>query len=490
MEPQVWEDAGSAPFNNITMIDPLLRNPENGDYSLLPDSPAIGYGCYGFTGCRKENCINEPVLAVSTYRNSINVGGVIDSDVFWNADSIFVTSDIQIENLATVTIPAGAKIIFNDFYSIHVNGSVQAIGNPQERITFTSSNPDDFDWNISTQGAWNQIQLNNTTEENQISHFHYCVFEFSKSVDIHLPFSAGGVFNILNTSNIHIENCIFRNNYAACGAGIACLFNSNPVIQNNAFFKNKSSVVGSSIFCLDSFPLLINNTITSNQVLLEDSFFSTGSVHNYFSKPISINNIIYFNSTNYIENLAFSEQKLYYAYSNNAENFSNENLNIDENPLFVDSSVYELDSFSPCIDAGLIDLPSLLPPFDLDGNDRINGVSVDIGAFEFGDFVESDNDMINASMIEMNVYPNPFKYSTSISFEHDERIGSEISIYNIKGQFIRKLHPNETSPKNGNRIYKWDGLNFQNKKTATGMYLIGIKKNGIKIVTKKCVLIK
>ena len=35
------------------MTDPQLNDPENGDYSLTPNSPATGYGCQTFATERK-----------------------------------------------------------------------------------------------------------------------------------------------------------------------------------------------------------------------------------------------------------------------------------------------------------------------------------------------------------------------------------------------------------------------------------------------------
>ena len=56
--------------------------------------------------------------------------------------------------------------------------------------------------------------------------------------------------------------------------------------------------------------------------------------------------------------------------------------NIGEDPLFVDAATanYRLTQSSPCIDAG--DNTTVEGYRDLDGNDRIAGSAVDIGAYE------------------------------------------------------------------------------------------------------------
>jgi hypothetical protein len=61
---------------------------------------------------------------------------------------------------------------------------------------------------------------------------------------------------------------------------------------------------------------------------------------------------------------------------------------INGDPLFLNSATddYHLTKDSPCIDSGTSSVPSPpgLPAEDLDGNPRENGLSPDIGAYEFG----------------------------------------------------------------------------------------------------------
>jgi hypothetical protein len=57
--------------------------------------------------------------------------------------------------------------------------------------------------------------------------------------------------------------------------------------------------------------------------------------------------------------------------------------NITQDPQFVDmvNGNFHLASISPCIDAGVVQ-PWMAGAQDLDGNPRVTGASVDIGAYE------------------------------------------------------------------------------------------------------------
>ncbi len=63
---------------------------------------------------------------------------------------------------------------------------------------------------------------------------------------------------------------------------------------------------------------------------------------------------------------------------------SQNNLNVDPRFVFPGGGDFHLLSGSPAIDAGLDMLPGGLPATDVEGNPRLNGTHVDIGAYEYG----------------------------------------------------------------------------------------------------------
>jgi len=67
---------------------------------------------------------------------------------------------------------------------------------------------------------------------------------------------------------------------------------------------------------------------------------------------------------------------------------------------------YRLKSTSPCINAGIEDVTGLgLPNVDLDGNARIYGGRIDLGAYEYG-APPSGIENVNIQN-QLLVYPNP-----------------------------------------------------------------------------------
>ena len=87
-----------------------------------------------------------------------------------------------------------------------------------------------------------------------------------------------------------------------------------------------------------------------------------------------------------------------------------------------------------------------------------------------------------------NNYPNPFNPTTNISYSVANKGNVELSIYNIKGQLVKKYQQSNQNP--GNYSIIWNGFDMNNNKVSSGMYLYKLKNNGKSIDTKKMLLIK
>lgn len=84
-------------------------------------------------------------------------------------------------------------------------------------------------------------------------------------------------------------------------------------------------------------------------------------------------------------------------------------------------------------------------------------------------------------------YPNPFNPSTTLMFDLAESGKVKLSVYNIKGQLVRRL-VDESLAAGTHRIV-WDGVDSHNSQVSSGVYFIRFESRGHNY-TRKAVLMK
>jgi hypothetical protein len=259
--------------------------------------------------------------------------------------------------------------------------------------------------------------------------------------------------------DLNLINCTIGNNYTPGGAGqgqgaalLAGGVGSTFNIVNSIFYGN----ITDQIYLVNDGP---EEPLTMN---IYNSLIEGGESN--------ILNPSYWNTLNWLEG------------------------NLDDDPLWIGTGDYPymLQSTSPCIDAGTIDLPPgiVLPEFDLAGNPRIYGETIDMGAYEFqGDPQSNDeNEIIIPEVTQISNYPNPFNPSTTIKFDLAESGKIELVIYNIKGQKVKTLLDAYFSKGHFETI--WRGTDDDKKKASSGQYFIKLKVNGKEKDVSKCILLK
>ena len=242
----------------------------------------------------------------------------------------------------------------------------------------------------------------------------------------------GGAIYSSKNSSPSITNCVIRNNSAVWGGGIACTNgNSYPVITNCNITANSALLGGGGIYLNGSSPTIKNCIISGNAAPNGGAIYShysgkpliinctisgnvasdsAGAVYCYNASNLSINNCILWGDTApyasevMVGNLGdpTSIQISYCDIQGHNENVIAESGctvelgegNIDIDPQFVKAGYidnsgnyvegdYHLLDDSPCIDAGDPDFIPRPDETDIDGNPRILGEKIDIGADEF-----------------------------------------------------------------------------------------------------------
>jgi hypothetical protein len=168
--------------------------------------------------------------------------------------------------------------------------------------------------------------------------------------------------------------------------------------------------------------------------------------------------------------------------------------NLDKDPLFLgsDEFPYAIDAGSPCIDAGTLDLPPwiTLPEYDIAGNPRVWGESVDIGAYEYGPWVKvppapnSKFQIPNSK--SLTVSPNPFSYGTYVSYELKDNARLNISVYSISGMKVKTLVNNIGSVGDKGSFY-WDGRDQNGQALPAGVYFIRMTMDAKEVETVKVI---
>lgn len=86
----------------------------------------------------------------------------------------------------------------------------------------------------------------------------------------------------------------------------------------------------------------------------------------------------------------------------------------------------------------------------------------------------SENPLIKDFHLFQN-YPNPFNPQTTIKYALNASAKVKLTIYNTMGEVIKTLVDEREGP--GVKEVRWDGVNNNGKKVASGMYLYALKVN-------------
>lgn len=163
------------------------------------------------------------------------------------------------------------------------------------------------------------------------------------------------------------------------------------LITDNIISDNISDTPG--INCYGGCPLIRNNTVTGNSGGMGAAVFLPGQLP---GGPLFINNIFAHNTSGFFAVQRLGQLPVFRnnCIFDNGEGFVNlpdpagSDGNIAADPLFADFEMGDnhLTAGSPCVDAGA-DYDGAAEEQDMDGESRLIGTRVDIGADEYSDLV-------------------------------------------------------------------------------------------------------
>lgn len=199
-----------------------------------------------------------------------------------------------------------------------------------------------------------------------------------------------------------ITNNTLTANSAGLGGGIYCDESSSPTITNNTITGNIASLNSGGIYCEEfSSPAITNNTITTNSGEgISCRWYSSPTITNNTitgnsggriscdkrSSPTITNNIVAFNIFGIYCSDSNPTLRNNCVYGNQSYNYSGIYPGIGDfsaNPMLAgwEYGNVHIQPQSPCVNAGWNEDPGL-GLVDMDGQPRIQGGTVDIGADE------------------------------------------------------------------------------------------------------------
>jgi len=291
-------------------------------------------------------------------------------------------------------------------------------------------------------------------------------------------------------TKIIVEKNIFTNNIAYRGAGFYSRRCYNLIVSNNLFYGN-SAYQGAALALYHSLgdpinrPLIINNTFSENTAI------NAGGAIRFdgeLNAPIIYNCIFWENEAptgKDVRNESSLDLVVSYSDIDDISGLWNGEGNINEDPIFVSSGdfPFQINDYSPCIDAGTPDTTGLnLPEYDLAGEVRIFNDRVDMGAYEWNTFVGVEEFGIQNFKSKIRVYPNPFATTATIEYELEQHSTVQITVYNHLGERIELIF--EKNQPKGKHQFTWHAENL-----PAGVYYCMLKTDK-KTQTTKMIKLK
>ena len=323
-------------------------------------------------------------------------GEILDQNTTWPAGKPYLIIDyLYVDSLASLSIDPGVRVYLHRDAMIYVDGSLQVNGTQEEPVWFGGDRLEEFYDQLP--GQWGLIYLSGSSHSNRISHTEIrngtigilisATPESGLMPDLQID---NTVINRMSSNGIYALNAAVSGSNLVvgdCGGSSLALVYGGDYHFTHCTFANYwpngfSNRVLPAVLLLDYFVSYDENNVP---VLYPDGVFENAAFRN---------SIIYGSHSMELLIESYNNLQMNYLFDYCLTRIHEDSLSYLEDPLFTNiiyneeplfdsiPVVYELDSLSPAIDAGL---PSHATefPMDLNGNSRLDDLAPDLGAYEW-----------------------------------------------------------------------------------------------------------
>ncbi|MBW8049525.1 MAG: T9SS type A sorting domain-containing protein [Cytophagales bacterium] len=298
---------------------------------------------------------------------------------------------------------------------------------------------------------------------------------------------SGGGVSCINSSPTINHNLIDSNTVSfAYGGGIYCENSSAVITRNNIIYNGGGyNFIGGGVACKGGEPYIAYNLITgswgdsphgidlvntSAKVVNNTVVYNGNGILIRDTSSVTITNtIIWGNNSQSIFIIDTVNNTVIISYSNIEGGWTGTG-NMDLNPVFADTNNfdYNLQSASPCIDAG-----------DLNSPNDPDGSRADMGALFFDQSVGINDDPFAITQGSIEVYPNPISTSATIAISGVPDNTGPVSffLYDLFGREVKRLEGITTNK-----------FKITRENLAIGMYFFKLQNERQIIKTGKIIM--
>ena len=241
---------------------------------------------------------------------TMEVSGIQEG--LWNCDTVFVIDNVIVPEDKSLTIAEGTHVIFEDYFSITINGSFKAVGCADDSIYFTSRDTTGFfNWKKG-KGGWNGIVLQNVKDTVLLD---YCHFSFGKAVSsqrsvvnsqrcLSLSKAEPGASTSSATEKFRVQSSEFSgrdvtpvasNNVTpvASYGGALRIYNSCVNINNSVFYHNLTNLKGGALYAEHSSVNISNCEVDSNFGFNEEGVYMHGAGFQFNNCKVKMENMYF-----------------------------------------------------------------------------------------------------------------------------------------------------------------------------------------------------